>query len=177
MYNEFIKYWLDGQKKWDDYKDDVRFFVGRIWRFFVNQLELEDRNYLKTYNLSDDPDVIEKKQYLPNEEIEITGNGWAKIGLRLLLERSQNSFPKVQYLFTLSIKKENNRWQVKLSDSSKVHSFSVFDKVENDTNNYSSIWNEFVELYREQTLNNLDNWIDCKERPVIGFLRNLPINS
>ena len=173
MYKEIVKYWLDGQKKWNDYKDDVHLLFGQIWRFFVRKLVLKDENYLKPYNPLDNPDVIEKKQYRIHEEIEISENGWANIGLRLLLERCQNSFPKVQYLFTLSIKKGNDHWQVKFSNSSKVHSFRGVDKIENDTNDYSLIWNEFVELYKDQTINNSENWIDCNGRPMIGYLRNL----
>lgn len=172
MYKELVSYWLDGQKKWDKYKDDVQFYATGIRNFFLKQLKLEDAHYLKLFNPRDtDSKVIEDKLYKLEEIINLSEGGWAKIGMRLLLEKDKNSFPKVQFLFSISIKIIDQQWTVKLSDSSKSHSFVVYDR--NDPNDYTKLWEEFINLLKEQILNDLENWLNCEEKARIGFLREL----
>ena len=172
MYKELVSYWLDGQKKWDKYKDDVQFYATGIRNFFLKQLKLEDAHYLKLFNPRDtDSKVIEDKLYKLEEIINLSEGGWAKIGMRLLLERDKNSFPKVQFLFIIKIKIIENKWFVKLSETSTEHSFDVYER--EDPNNYLQLWEEFTNLFKEQTINDLDNWLSCKGRTSIGFIKQL----
>lgn len=172
MYKELVSYWLDGQKKWDKYKDDVQFYATGIRNYFLKQLNIDDANYLKLFNPKDtDSKIIEEKLYRLEEIIDFAEDGWAKIGIRLLLERNRDSFPKVQYIFSIAIKIIDKQWIVKLYDSSKQHSFVVYDR--NDPNDYNGLWKEFINIFRERTFNDLENWLDCKERARIGFLQDL----
>ncbi len=171
MYKELVSYWLDGKAKWDKYKDDVQYYATGIRNYFLEQMNIDDAHYLKLYNPKDtDSNVIEGKIYRLEDIVDISDDGWAKIGMRLLLERDKNSYPKVQFLFTIKIKITGEKWIVKLSETSTEHSFDVYER--NDPNNYSQLWEEFVKYFREQTLNDLENWLNCKERANIGFINN-----
>ena len=173
MYEELVSYWLDGKYKWDKYKDDIQCYATGIRNYFLKQLNIGDAHYLKMFNPKDtDTSVIEKESYPLEKKVDLSDDGWGKIGMRLLLERDKVTFPKDQYLFTIKIKIVGKKWFVKLSETSIEHSFDVYER--NDQNNYSQLWEEFVKYFREQTLNDFDNWLSRKgQTTTIGFIKQL----
>ena len=158
-YKDFVNLWKDGNEKWQNYKFEVGSVAVRLRALFAKQLKINEKSvdkYLQLFPLSEmDEEKIRRTLYSPHACVDFIEAGWAHVGLKLLLEYSENSWPKNQFIFTISIKKKSNSWTVKIADDGQSHNLPL----EFSEEDLLPIWNEFESLFRHQTIDRLDNWL------------------
>ena len=105
-----------------------------------------------------DSEKLRTTLYAPYACVEFVEQGWANVGLLLLIEKNKYTWPKKQFLFTLSIKKQKEEWLLRISENGKEHHIKVGCKHED----LDPLWNEFVDILEFQTVNQLENWLESK---------------
>lgn len=159
LYEDFVKCWKEGKKQWDDYRIEVGGVAARLGCFFARKMGFEKDNYekyLKLFPLKEnDQEKIQRTIYAPYACVDFDEFGWANVGLRFLLEYGENYWPKNQFIFTIAIKKEGDTWLLKIAKDGKLHALSsLISDAE-----LESVWDEFVKLFRHQTVDQLSAWL------------------
>lgn len=158
-YQEIVGLWKQGRENWHDYELKVGAVAQRIYNFFCLKLELQDDNkerYLKLLPPTEkDDEKIRTTSWSAPGCVEFQDDGWSTVGLLLLLERSETSWPKNQYRFYLNIRYNGTDWKVKIAEDGKLHNISN-EYTEDELN---PIWIEFLELIKHQTIDSLNIWL------------------
>ena len=161
-YSDLVQFWDEGRKKWRDYEFEVGKIAASIHKYFLDKLEInteEKREYLLLIPLKEkDNEKLRTTWYAPYVCVEFLDKGWANVGLLLLLEKDKRAWPKKQFLFTLSIKKQKDNWLLKIADDGTEHSV----KIDLQQADLEPLWNEFTGLLKFQTIDQLENWLKLK---------------
>jgi len=161
-YTELVQLWDKGRKKWLDYGFEVGGVASFVHNYFLDKLEInteEKKKYLLLIPLKEtDSEKLRTTLYAPYACVEFVEQGWANVGLLLLIEKNKYTWPKKQFLFTLSIKKQKEEWLLRISENGKEHHIKVGCKHED----LDPLWNEFVDILEFQTVNQLENWLESK---------------
>lgn len=165
-YDDIVANWNTGKEKWQLYKTEISRFVDRLYEFFLSKLEfsqeVDKRKYLKFVPLEETNDERLQNIFWSSQQcISFIEGGWATIGIRLLLETSQVSREKMQLIFHLYIKKNNQNWALKFGQGAKI---IVFYDLYNYEQSLDKAWTTFSELIEQKTLFDLENWLGQDEK-------------
>jgi len=161
-YSDLVQLWNKGREKWRDYEFEVGKIASFVHKYFLDKLEInteEKQKYLLLIPLKEkDNEKLRTTWYAPYACVEFVEKGWANVGLLLLIEINENTWPKKQFLFTLSIKRSDDKWLVKIAEDGIEHIISSDFKNEE----LEPLWEEFVSLLKFQTIDQLENWLVSK---------------
>lgn len=159
-YSDLVAFWEAGRKKWIDYECEVGDFAACICGFFREKLGLqteETKRYLLLIPLKEkSSEKIRTTWYAPQACVEFANAGWANVGLVLMLQLSENAWPKKQFVFKLSIKKQKKIWLVRMAEDGNLHELNEnFQK-----NDLEPLFDEFIRLVKFQTIDQLEHWLE-----------------
>lgn len=159
-YSDLVAFWEAGRKKWEDYEFEVGSIAAQICGFFREKLELntkETERFLLMIPLREkNSEKIRTTWYAPQACVEFADAGWANVGLVLMLQISENTWPKKQYVFKISIKKQNGLWLVRMAEDGIEHKLNDnFQKSDLDP-----LFDEFIRLVKFQTIDQLEHWLE-----------------
>lgn len=159
-YSDIVAFWEAGREKWREYEFEVGKVAAFILDFFRKKLELktkEEERFLLLFPLKEkDGEKIRTTWYAPFACVEFIESGWANVGLMLLLQVDENTWPKKQFVFKILIKKQENIWLVKIAENGTEHKL----KEDSQENDLESLFDEFISLIKFQTVDSLKHWLD-----------------
>lgn len=78
------------------------------------------------------------------------------VGLVILIEKDKNTWPKSNYKFYINIKRlSDGKWNVFLAEDGKTFTISN----EPTEEELKPIFEEFIDILKFNTLDQLDNWL------------------
>ena len=112
-YQDFQNALINTENRWRDYRNEITNAFAIIVNSFSKYLNLPDSNRLLKYTPPDRTKYKENTNYTIHGAIKLEDDGWATLGLLLLLERDKNTHPKRKYIFNFQLKKKNEKWLLK----------------------------------------------------------------
>lgn len=104
---------IPNKKSWDkEYISELNKKIKEIRNAFIKHLEGIDEKKLKLYS-----DIEKIQTDLGYLSYEI--NDWCTSSLSLLLELKENTYPKLNLIFTFKIRKSENDWYIKFDDNNE----------------------------------------------------------
>lgn len=159
FYKDFVDCWKAGKEQWDIYRIEVGNVAAKLCCYFAEKMGFEKdkyEKYLKLFPLKEnDHEKIQRTIYAPCDCVDFDEFGWANVGLRFLLEYGENCWPKNQFIFTITIKRKGGGWLLKIASDGTLHTLSAM-LTDADL---ESVWDEFVELFKHQTVDQLSAWL------------------
>jgi hypothetical protein len=162
-YEEIIKLWKKNQDHWEEYKFAVGAIGSFIHSYLIEHLSINRENSEHIFKMippnEKDEKTIRNNLFTPYDCVELKDDGWAEIGLILLLEYDENAWPKQLCRFIVSIRKTHENWNVKIGRESPVTILSfkpTLDEVK-------QIGEQFDKLLRIHTIESLDRWLGIKK--------------
>ena len=160
QYSDLVNFWNEGRKKWTDYEFEVGNVAACICDFFRKKLELktdESKRYLLLIPLKEkNSETIKTTWYAPHACVEFETAGWANVGMLLILQMSENAWPKQQFVFKISIKKQNGVWLIRLAEDGELHKLNEII----EENELEPLFDEFIRLVKFQTIDYLKHWLE-----------------
>jgi hypothetical protein len=162
-YEEIIKLWSDSKSQWRNYEFAVGGIGGQIYSFLREELNVKGEKSRRVIKMippnEKDDDKLRNTEYAPFACVEFKDDGWAEVGIILLLEYDENSWPKQQYRFVFKIKRTSENWLVQAAKDGPELKLSF----EPTRDELALVGEEFDKLIRFQTIESLDNWLGIQK--------------
>lgn len=181
-YKEIVEMWEKGREKFFDYQFEVGRIGSLIYGFLEYKLNIKDQNknekILKKFPEKDAKnDKMLTTLYSPVGCVELKDNGWATFCIKLLIEISENTWPKSNFAFLMNIKQQGEKWLIKLcsekDDIIEIHQIPDLSDIEDSEQRmnklYSDpglekIWEKFCSVIKNMTINQFDIWLNQEEK-------------
>jgi hypothetical protein len=104
-YSDLVDAWRKSTKEWQDYEFACAAMAANVYRTLRKTFGLEDDKLFKLVDPEEqNEEKIQSTLYAPMGATKLADMGWAKFGLYLVLQVSDNAWPKRALRFTSFVK-------------------------------------------------------------------------